>query len=236
MAESLQSMLALLPYQFTSDPAAFLQSPTANASQTPWLLVKSPDTRTFPSLAEIPHTLLASVQGISIAATIKLLLESDVGNNGWFLDRLRLPGALRSSTVNSATQQVILALLHGIHAYFVASHESGVPPITAPLPTRFQFVVNSATDTFLNKKNTEAYFTLLKRQFLNQNERDDEVQIRELMRLLRTKPAELLKHPFMRAPTGPFPIQTEQKNVGDTETVKDFYVAAVPSIYDILGM
>ncbi len=233
---SIQEVLGRQPYRFSSDPAKFLQETRANALLEPWLLVPQSNTNTFPTLAQIPQNLLTSIQGVSIAAAIKLLTESDVGNNGWFLDRLRLPGSTGNSAINTDTQKVIIALLHGIHAYFVGSKTKGVPSFTTPLPTRFHFVVSNATDGFLNQKNVEDFFTNLKRRFLNQAETDDELQIRGLINLLQGDPANLLNTKFMKNPSGANPVPTQETDVPDTETVKDFYIRTLPSIHTVLGI
>jgi hypothetical protein len=219
------------PFRFSKESKDFL-------TEDPVLLVANPPPQTYSSLSEIPTDLLTSVQGTSFFATLKLL-DEDVGNAGWFLNRLRIPG----SPMNPDTQRVTLAILHGIHAYATSTSQQTIS-FTAPLPTRFRSTIAYFT-TIKHKsdiiQHMDDIFTTMKRRYLHQNESNEELMIRDVLESL-TNPTQFMKSSFFKTPKGSGPIpSTEQE--WDTETVHDPYVTRInpyaidiyPTISSVLG-
>jgi hypothetical protein len=173
-----------------------------------------------------------SIRGVSFFAALKAL-DMEKAKAPWYVDHLRLPGT--RTGVNPDTQKIVLALLHGLHAYF-ASNDKAAPSLRDPLPTRFRYVVdtfNKLKDQSV-KTSVDRVFTVMKRQYLNTNEQDDELQILGLMDALKT-PVKFLNNQFFNIKTGTVPISITERDVPDTQTVRDFYVRKIPLMSEILG-
>lgn len=220
MAEDIREVVKRKPYRLSKNTQDFL-------SDTIEPVFLADASGTFSKLAEIPTEILNSIRGVSFFAVIKALEE--VGANGWFLDRLRLPGTLIG--VNPDAQRVVLAMIHGLHAFF-ASSDPVAPKLTSPLPTRIRYVLNFTINT-ADRLVIQRIYSKLIREYLKQPEDSIKLDLDNFIKGLKT-PIEFINHEFLKSKTGSSPVALEDDRGKDTDTVRDFYVQRIPLINDIL--
>lgn len=170
-----------------------------------------------------------NIRGVSFFAALKAL---DMDDAPWYINHLRIPGKSNIKDVNPGTQKVVLAILHGLHAYF-ASTDPKAPSLRTPLPTRFRYVLGKFIDSGDYVQSVERIFNIMKRQYLNHEDKDGELQIRGLINALKT-PTEFINNEYFTLKTGKTPINIMDRS-GDTETVRDIYVARIPLATVVLG-
>ncbi len=226
----IRTVLKDKPFRFSKTATDFLHQTLDDVNIDPVLLVDTPTNATYKTLSEIPNDLLSSVRGVSFFAAIKALEEKeDVGNAEWFLNRLRIPGKFEGA--NPDTQRIVLALLHGLHAYF-ASKSKDAPVLGSPLPTRFQYAIQKYEADSTLVIPIQTILTKLIKHYLNNTNEEIVGSVSEFIREMKN-PVDFLKNNFFKVKTGKS-IPVERERVFDTATVRDFYVQRIPLIHEVL--